>query len=71
MLCTESRHDFNFIAETDSDTFIVKGPEKRQLNNHHDLFKPEWHDHNSMHTDIYLYPESARQMLQNFWNSQS
>lgn len=68
---TESRHDFNFTAETDSETFVVVGPEKKQLDDPHNLFKPEWHDRDSMRTDIHLYPESARQMLQYFLNSQS
>ncbi|HNY04624.1 MAG TPA: NUDIX domain-containing protein [Candidatus Woesebacteria bacterium] len=63
---TDTRHDFNFLSETDDTKINVTGPELKHLNMAEDLFKPEWHTRDSYRRDIKIYPESGREMFKKF-----
>ena len=65
---TDVRHDFNFLSETDDTEINVTGPEVKHLNMAEDLFKPEWHTKESFRRDIKIYPESAREMFNDYIN---
>ena len=65
---TDARHDFNFLSETDDNEINVTGPELKHLSMAEDLFKPEWHTKDSFRRDIKIYPESAREMFNNYIN---
>jgi len=65
---TDVRHDFNFLSETDDTEINVTGPEVKHLNMSEDLFKPEWHTKESFRRDIKIYPESAREMFNDYIN---
>jgi len=63
---TETRHDFNFLSETDDTKINVTGPELKHLDMAEDLFKPEWHTKDSFRRDIEIYPQSGREMFEDF-----
>ncbi|HWS48682.1 MAG TPA: NUDIX domain-containing protein [Candidatus Methanoperedens sp.] len=60
---TDTRLDFNYIATTDDYLLLVTGPEKDRLDSPDNLFRPEWHNQSSFRTDISIFPESARELL--------
>ena len=64
----DSRHDYNFLSETGDTEIKVTGPELKHLNMAEDLFRPEWHIKDSFRRDIEIYPESAREMFNDFLN---
>jgi len=65
---TETRHHFNFLSETNDTKINVTGPELKHLNMTEDLFRPEWHTKDSFRRDIEIYPESGREMFNEFLN---
>lgn len=65
---TDSRHEYNFLSETKDTEINVTGPEMKHLNMAEDLFKPEWHTKNSFRRDIEIFPDSAREMFNDFLN---
>lgn len=65
---TDTRNDFNFISETSDTKINVTGPEIKHLDMAEDLFKPEWHTKDSFRRDIEIYPQSGREMFEDFIN---
>jgi len=63
---TDTRHDFNFLGETSDTKINVTGPELKHLDMAEDLFKPEWHTKDSFRRDIEIYPQSGREMFEDF-----
>lgn len=63
---TDIRHDFNFLGETSDTKINVTGPELKHLDMAEDLFKPEWHTKDSFRRDIEIYPQSGREMFEDF-----
>ena len=68
---TDTRHDFNFTAQTNDKNFVIEGPEKKHLYDPNDFFQPQWHTKNSLKKGIPLYPETAREMLTDFLETQT
>ncbi|MFA6007489.1 MAG: NUDIX domain-containing protein [Candidatus Shapirobacteria bacterium] len=65
---TSERHDFNFISDTDDTNLIVTGPEKDHMDDPNNLFKPEWHTKDTFRRDLPVFPETSRDMFNNFIN---
>lgn len=63
---TKMRDDYNFIVNTNDQEFNVTGPEKNRLNDSNNLFRPEWLNYQTYKKNIPIFPESAREMFEQY-----